>query len=70
MRIYFLDRAPDSRYIFCSDGLYRGVTEEKIRAILDESETPRQAVGSLMRQALMAGGRDNITIIAAFPAEE
>lgn len=68
--IEILDRAPDSRYIFCSDGLYRGVTEEKIRAILDESETSRQAVGSLMRQALMAGGRDNITIIAAFPAEE
>jgi len=65
-----LERSPDSRYIFCSDGLYRGVKEEKIQAILAESETPRQAVGSLMRQALMAGGRDNITIIAAFPAKE
>ena len=65
-----LDRAPDSRYLFCSDGLYRGVKEETIRSILAGSETPRQAVGGLMRQALLAGGRDNITIIAAFPAEE
>ena len=62
-----LHRSPDSRYIFCSDGLYRGVPEEKMREILDWSETPRDAVNELMREALMAGGGDNITIIAAFP---
>ena len=62
-----LDRAPGSRYVFCSDGLYRAVKEEKIRAILAGSETPRQAVGDLMRQALLGGGRDNITIVVAFP---
>ena len=64
------DRAPDSRYVFCSDGLYRGVKESKIEAILAESETPRQAVGELMRQALLGGGRDNITIVVAFPEKE
>ena len=65
-----LDRAPDSRYVFCSDGLYRCVKEEKIRAILAGSESPRQAVGELMRQALLGGGRDNITIVVAFPEHE
>ena len=35
-----------------------------------DSGSARQAVGRVMRSALLAGGRDNITVIAVFPEEE
>lgn len=63
-------RRAESRYLFCSDGLHRGVSEKNLQEVLAASETPREAVDELMRQALMAGGRDNITIVVAFPEKK
>ena len=41
-----------------------------IAEILAASATPRQAVNELMRRALLAGGKDNITAVVAYPAAE
>ena len=65
-----LPRRAESRYLFCSDGLHRGVSEQNLQEVLATSQTPREAVDELMRQALMAGGRDNVTIIVAFPEKK
>jgi protein phosphatase len=55
-----------SRYLLCSDGLSKMVSDEKISAELAQSSTPRNAVDHLMRQALIGGGRDNITVVTGF----
>lgn len=60
-------RTPRSRYLLCSDGAYRYWPEEALRDLLSRAASPREAVGLAMRRALLAGGRDNITVIAAFP---
>ena len=49
-------------FLICSDGLTDMVSEEKISAILGATE-PYQAVNSLQEEALINGGRDNITIL-------
>ena len=65
--IRIFDRLPDARYLFCSDGLSHFVSDEKIAAAIAESHTPCETVDRLMRLALLAGGRDNATLISAFP---
>lgn len=60
---------PGDRYLLCSDGLYGGINDDKIRETLT-IKPPQQALDNLMRAALDAGGRDNITtIIVDFAAE-
>jgi serine/threonine protein phosphatase PrpC len=51
------------RYILCSDGLTDMVPLEKIETLISEDDG--EAVESLMRAALAAGGEDNISIIVA-----
>ncbi|MGE4564011.1 MAG: PP2C family serine/threonine-protein phosphatase [Victivallaceae bacterium] len=70
LEINVYDRRPETRYMLCSDGLSRYTEPEKVEQTLRNAETPRMAVDSLMRTALIGGGRDNITIICAFPANE
>ena len=70
LEVNIYDRGPDSRYMLCSDGLSRYAEPEKIEKALRELPTPRTAVDNLMRTALIGGGRDNITIICTFPANE
>jgi len=65
-QIRTLERRAGSRYMFCSDGAYRDVPAARIAELLSQAETSGQAVSSLMRAALLSGGKDNITIIAAF----
>ena len=52
------------RFLLCSDGLTDMLTEEEIRSLMSEGDTPTAIAGSLLRSALENGGRDNVTVIA------
>jgi serine/threonine protein phosphatase PrpC len=55
---------PGDVYLLCSDGLTTMIKEDRIAAILRESETLDAAVDRLVAEANDAGGRDNITVVA------
>lgn len=54
---------PGDRYLICSDGLTREVTDEKIAATLRRFQDPNEAARDLVVQARLNGGHDNITIV-------
>ena len=68
--LHSLERRRESRYLLCSDGASGCIPKEELAAIMADSGSARQAVGRVMRSALLAGGRDNITVVAVFPEEE
>jgi protein phosphatase len=51
------------RYVLCSDGLYEEVDDSKIAATLRKLADPTEAARELVRLAVEAGGRDNVTVI-------
>ncbi|GAA4251212.1 PP2C family protein-serine/threonine phosphatase [Dactylosporangium darangshiense] len=51
------------RYLVCSDGLPLEVTDEEVTAVLAACEDPAQAAEELVRRAVLAGGRDNVTVV-------
>lgn len=57
-------------YIVCSDGLSDMLSDEEIRDIIVQSESIDDAVTALMKQALTAGGKDNISLILVEAFEE
>lgn len=52
----------DQWILLCSDGLTDELDDEDLARLLYRSRSPRTAVNKLMRAALDAGGRDNITL--------
>jgi serine/threonine protein phosphatase PrpC len=54
---------PGERYLVCSDGLSLEVTDDEIGAVLAASGDPGQAAEELVRRAVLAGGRDNVTVV-------
>lgn len=58
-----LDVVDNDRFIVCSDGLTKELTDYGIRHFLRENDDPAAAVDAMMVAALENGGRDNITII-------
>ncbi len=63
-------KAPGARYLICTDGAYRYNSNRQLREALRSAAVPRDAVSTVMRTALMRGGYDNITAVAAFPGGE
>ncbi len=55
----------DDRILLCSDGLSDLVNDADIAAVIAESKSTADACESLVSAALLAGGRDNITIVLA-----
>src|SRR3954449_10872359 len=55
---------PGDIYLLCSDGLTTMIKEDRIAAILAESQALSDAVDRLVAVANEAGGRDNITVVA------
>ncbi len=51
------------RFVICSDGLTKELTDFGIRHFLEANSDPADAVQAMMAAALENGGRDNITII-------
>ncbi|MGW0232282.1 PP2C family protein-serine/threonine phosphatase [Actinopolymorpha singaporensis] len=60
--IVLLDLQPGDRLLLCSDGLTDFVDEDEIRSCLVDA-TPEEATDNLVRAALVAGGRDNVTCV-------
>lgn len=50
-----------SRLLLCSDGLTSELSSDSIAVLLAQSRTSKDAVDSLLRAAVQAGGHDNIT---------
>jgi len=68
--LHSLPRRRESRFLLCSDGASGCVPAEELAYVMETSLTPRAAVNCVMRRSLLAGARDNITVIAVFPASE
>ena len=58
-----LDVTDGDRFVICSDGLTKELTDFGIQHFLDEHAGPADAVKAMLDAALENGGRDNITII-------
>ncbi len=58
-----LDVLDGDRFVICSDGLTKELTDFGIRHFLDNNANPAAAVEAMMAAALENGGRDNITIV-------
>jgi len=68
--LHTIPRRRDSRFLLCSDGASGCVPSDELAYVMETAPTPRAAVNCVMRRALLAGARDNITVIAVFPAPE
>jgi PPM family protein phosphatase len=55
-------RAGD-RVLICSDGLTKELAFEEIRAALVAEASPQGAARRLLHEALLRGGRDNVTVV-------
>jgi len=51
--------------MLATDGLYRHLTDDSIHTILNRDTTPEIKSKALLKAALEAGGKDNITVIIA-----
>ncbi|MDQ1137449.1 serine/threonine protein phosphatase PrpC [Microbacterium sp. SORGH_AS 1204] len=58
-----LDVIDGDRFVICSDGLTKELTDFGIRHFLEANVDPAAAVEAMMAAALENGGRDNITIV-------
>lgn len=54
---------PGDRILVCSDGLSGELSAARLRDVLDEEADPQDAATRLVHEALLHGGRDNITAI-------
>lgn len=57
------DRQKGDVWLLCSDGLTEMVPDERIAETLADERNLDAAADSLLKQALEAGGRDNVTLI-------
>lgn len=54
---------PGERFVVCSDGLTNELTDAQIRERVKGADHPQQVADRLVRAAVDAGGRDNVTVI-------
>ncbi|MFJ4224776.1 PP2C family protein-serine/threonine phosphatase [Microbacterium sp. NPDC089695] len=62
-------RAGD-RFVICSDGLTKELTDYGIQHFLREHADPAAAVDAMLAAALENGGRDNVTLVIVQVADE
>ena len=60
---WLLPASPGDRMLVCSDGLTGELTDARIAQLLVEVVDPQDAATSLVHEAMLAGGRDNITAL-------
>jgi len=51
------------RMVVCSDGLTDVLPDARVQAVLRAERHPRAAADRLVREALAAGGQDNVTVV-------
>ena len=54
---------PGDRMLVCSDGLSGELDGERLRRALAETADPQEAATRLVHEAMVRGGRDNITVV-------
>jgi len=54
---------PGDRFMLCSDGLNDGLESTEITRILQSSSDPQDVAEKLVKAALDAGSRDNVTCV-------
>jgi len=54
---------PGDRMLVCSDGLSGELDGERLRRVLAETADPHEAATRLVHEAMVRGGRDNITVV-------
>jgi serine/threonine protein phosphatase PrpC len=54
---------PGERFVICSDGLSNELSAEQIGSLVAEVDEPKAAAERLVRAAVDAGGRDNVTAV-------
>jgi serine/threonine protein phosphatase PrpC len=58
-----IDARPGDRFVICSDGLTKELTDYGIQHFLTENADPAAAVNAMLAAALENGGRDNVTLV-------
>lgn len=58
-----IDLAPGDSLMLCTDGLTKHISDDEIARALATSESAEATSRKLMRDALAAGGTDNVTVI-------
>ena len=61
--LWLVPRLAGERYLLCSDGLSNELRDDDIAAVFGRALPPQETAAELVRQALEAGGRDNVTVI-------
>jgi PPM family protein phosphatase len=61
--LFLLDAEVGDRFLLCSDGLFRELTDEYISALLRRLAEPNEAAHELVNEAKRRGGNDNITVV-------
>jgi len=61
--VWVLPPYAGERFVICSDGLTNEVTDDELREILRANPDPQAASEELVRAAVEAGGRDNVTVV-------
>ncbi|TFD46343.1 serine/threonine-protein phosphatase [Cryobacterium frigoriphilum] len=60
---WMLPAAPGDRILVCSDGLTGELDDERIGEVLAAESEPQAAATRLVHEALLQGGRDNVTTV-------
>lgn len=68
--IYILRVSAGDRLLLCSDGLSGMVQDSGIASILRANPDPQDCCDALIREALAAGGMDNVTCVVVDPLKE
>jgi protein phosphatase len=58
-----IDVRAGDRFVICSDGLTKELTDYGIQHFLRENDDPAAGVDAMLAAALDNGGRDNVTLI-------
>jgi protein phosphatase len=61
--IWVLPPQPGERFIICSDGLSDELSSDQIRDIIEANDEAQPMAEALVRGAVAAGGRDNVTVV-------
>jgi len=61
--VWFVDVEPGDRFVLATDGLTGEVDDEELAALCAANEQPQAAAEALVAGALLAGGRDNVTVV-------
>ena len=65
-----IDARAGDRFVICSDGLTKELTDYGIQHFLREKADPGACVDAMLSAALENGGRDNVTLIVVQVTEE